>query len=308
MMTLRDAAGRVLSDGSECYHLSAYHTEPKPWRLFLIRSGSDEATGLFAFGRPGESGDKQLSRVRLEQVWPTARQAIFASARWHQERAAKLWELFHAAPAEPSQPVFDTPVVGKGLMLWSGRAGEDQSRFTATLRALGVGSGYSPVVTSHMVKKATWERLTHLIGPPPNYLVPAPVEGEAAQDEREKVEEAREYEFLPAKWPAHLVLFETEPHSYREVPLRYLETDEVYERGQPTRLGLYLTVFTLDPGGETARTARLFRAVEGLDPAFRLHTCKTHLGTVPGLEVRGADNAGVPVHVLCGLATFEWAG
>jgi threonyl-tRNA synthetase len=120
--------------------------------------------------------------------------------------------------------------VGPGLPLWLPKGATLRSTLEQFLKDEQVRRGYQPVITPHIGRLELFETSGHY----PYYAesqFPPMFEGE---DESGK---QTGYLLKPMNCPHHTQIYADEPHSYRELPIRYAEFGTVYRYEQSGELG-----------------------------------------------------------------------
>jgi threonyl-tRNA synthetase len=126
-----------------------------------------------------------------------------AEKRDHRRLGAEL-DLFH----------FD-PIVGSGLPLYHPKGGLLRKLMEDYSRAEHERSGYSFVYTPHIAKSTLYETSGHLQWYADGMYPPMELEGAS-------------YYPKPMNCPMHMLIFRSEQHSYRELPIRLFELGTVY--------------------------------------------------------------------------------
>ena len=106
-------------------------------------------------------------------------------------------------------------VVGQGIPLFLPKGETVRHLMESYIREMQERTGHQHVWTGHVVKSALYERSGHR----EHYadaMFPPMVDGET------------EFLLKPMNCPSHMILFNAEPHSYRDLPLRYAEFATLY--------------------------------------------------------------------------------
>ena len=106
-------------------------------------------------------------------------------------------------------------VVGQGIPLFLPKGETVRHLMESYVREMQERTGHQHVWTGHIVKSALYERSGHR----EHYadaMFPPMVDGET------------EFLLKPMNCPSHMILFNAEPHSYRDLPLRYAEFATLY--------------------------------------------------------------------------------
>jgi len=108
-----------------------------------------------------------------------------------------------------------SPLVGAGLPLWTPRGTIVRNQLDAFVQELRDEAGFEQVTIPHITKKDLYEKSGHW---------------SKFKDElfRIKTREGHEYAMKPMNCPHHTRIYAAQPRSYRDLPLRYLETATIY--------------------------------------------------------------------------------
>lgn len=120
--------------------------------------------------------------------------------------------------------------IGKGLPLWLPNGTIIRDELENLAKELEFKAGYVRVATPHLAKESLYHTTGHL----PYYaedMYPAmelmeTVEGSDESADEQRVKEA--YRLRPMNCPHHHKVFDAEPRSYRDLPLRLAEYGQVY--------------------------------------------------------------------------------
>jgi threonyl-tRNA synthetase len=118
-----------------------------------------------------------------------------------------------------------SPKVGQGLPLWLPKGTEVRDRLENFLKTEQLRRGYKPVITPHIGRKELYITSGHYekYGKDSFQPISTPNEGE-------------EYMLKPMNCPHHCEIFNSEPLSYRDLPLRLAEFGTVYRYEQSGEL------------------------------------------------------------------------
>lgn len=115
--------------------------------------------------------------------------------------------------------------VGKGLPLWLPNGTALRLRLEDFLKKIQKDFGYQQVMTPHIGLKQLWVTSGHYA----KY-------GKDSFQPIHTPEDDEEYLLKPMNCPHHCEIYKVEPHSYRELPLRYAEFGTVYRYEQSGEL------------------------------------------------------------------------
>ncbi len=115
------------------------------------------------------------------------------------------------------------PLVGKGLPLWKPKGAILRETLERFLRQAQMERGYQPVVTPHIGKLDLYRTSGHYPYYKDSQYSPIDVDGE-------------EFLLKPMNCPHHIMIYKSELHSYRDLPIRYAEFGTVYRYEQSGEL------------------------------------------------------------------------
>jgi threonyl-tRNA synthetase len=115
--------------------------------------------------------------------------------------------------------------VGQGLPLWLPKGAELRERLESYLKEVQRKAGYEPVISPHIGNVKLYKTSGHYdkYGAESFRPITTPVEGE-------------EFFLKPMNCPHHCEIFNSKPHSYKELPIRYAEFGTVYRYEQSGEL------------------------------------------------------------------------
>lgn len=115
--------------------------------------------------------------------------------------------------------------VGKGLPIWLPKGTDLRLRLQNFLTKIQKQYGYQQVITPHIGSKQLYETSGHWdhYGADSFQPITTPEEGEV-------------YLLKPMNCPHHCMIYKNEPHSYKDLPLRYAEFGTVYRYEQSGEL------------------------------------------------------------------------
>ena len=115
--------------------------------------------------------------------------------------------------------------VGQGLPLWLPKGAELRERLEQYLKKVQKKAGYEPVITPHIGNVNLYKTSGHYqkYGEESFKPITTPVEGE-------------EFFLKPMNCPHHCEIYNSKPHSYKELPIRYAEFGTVYRYEQSGEL------------------------------------------------------------------------
>ncbi|PKP53258.1 MAG: threonine--tRNA ligase [Bacteroidetes bacterium HGW-Bacteroidetes-1] len=143
--------------------------------------------------------------------------------------------------------------VGAGLPLWLPKGAQLRERLEQYLKQVQKEAGYLPVITPHIGNVNLYKTSGHFdkYGADSFRPITTPVEGEA-------------FFLKPMNCPHHCEIFNTKPHSYKELPIRYAEFGTVYRYEQSGELHGLTRV-----RGFTQDDAHIFCTPDQIKPEFK---------------------------------------
>ncbi len=144
-----------------------------------------------------------------------------------------------------------SPLVGKGLPLWKPYGAALRDTLERWLREIQIDNGYLPVVTPHIGKIGLYETSGHYPYYKDSQFVPMQVDEE-------------QFLLKPMNCPHHIMIYKSDMHSYRELPIRLAEFGTVYRYEQSGELNGLTRV-----RGFTVDDAHLFVAPDQLLEEFK---------------------------------------
>lgn len=144
------------------------------------------------------------------------------------------------------------PMVGQGLVLWLPRGAVIRSLLEQWVREELLKRGYEPVYTPHIGRVELYQTSGHY----PYYA--------ESQFRPIEMEEGERYLLRPMNCPHHVMIYQSRPRSYRELPLRLAEFGTVYRYEKSGELGGMTRV-----RGFTQDDAHIFCTEEQVAEEFR---------------------------------------
>lgn len=128
-----------------------------------------------------------------------------------------------------------SPLVGKGLIMWKPNGARLRDTLERWLRDLQIARGYEPVVTPHIGNLELYKTSGHYPYYADSQYAPIQVDDE-------------QYMLKPMNCPHHVMIYKSEPHSFRDLPVRMAEFGTVYRYEQSGELNGLTRVrgFTVD--------------------------------------------------------------
>ncbi len=108
-----------------------------------------------------------------------------------------------------------SPEVGGGLILWHPKGALVRHLAEDYCKKEHLSNGYDLVYTPHIGKSELWQISGHLAWYKENMYSPIDIEGE-------------EYYLKPMNCPFHIMIYKSQIHSYRDLPIRLAEWGTVY--------------------------------------------------------------------------------
>ncbi|MEO0560491.1 MAG: threonine--tRNA ligase [Chloroflexota bacterium] len=178
----------------------------------------------------GNAENDQLTRI-YGTAWETA-----AELKDYLNLLAEAKKRDHRVVGEKLNLFTINPLVGKGLILWKPNGAILRDTLERWLHDLQVRRGYQPVVTPHVGNIELYKTSGHY----PYYS--------DSQFDPIQVDEDEQYMLKPMNCPHHIMIYKSEPHSYRDLPVRLAEFGTVYRYEQSGELNGLTRVrgFTVD--------------------------------------------------------------
>lgn len=210
----------------------------------------------------GNAENDQLTRI-YGTAWETADQL--------QEYLRLLDEARkrdHRVVGEKLKLFTISQLVGKGLILWKPNGAILRDTLERWLRQLQIDRGYLPVVTPHVGNIELYKTSGHY----PYYS--------DSQFDPIQVDEDEQYMLKPMNCPHHIMIYKSEPHSYRDLPVRLSEFGTVYRYEQSGELNGLTRVrgFTVDDAHLFVTPDQLISEFKGVVALFQ------HVTQVLGIQ------------------------
>ena len=157
----------------------------------------------------GDENNPMLTRI-YGTAWPTEKQL-----KAYVRRLEKARERDHRKIGKDLGLFTFSPEVGAGIPLFLPKGEMLRHLMEGYVRGVQSRHGYDHVWTGHLVNEKLYARSGHL----EHYndsMFPPMVDGETR------------YRLKPMNCPSHMTLFNSEAHSYRDLPLRYAEFATLY--------------------------------------------------------------------------------
>jgi len=157
----------------------------------------------------GDENNPMLTRI-YGTAWPTEKQLKAYLRRLEEAR-----ERDHRKIGKDLGLFTFSPEVGAGIPLFLPKGEMLRHLMEGYVRGVQSRHGYDHVWTGHLVNEKLYARSGHL----EHYndsMFPPMVDGETS------------YRLKPMNCPSHMTLFNSEAHSYRDLPLRYAEFATLY--------------------------------------------------------------------------------
>ncbi|MFZ5808634.1 MAG: threonine--tRNA ligase [Chloroflexota bacterium] len=157
-------------------------------------------------------GDEK--RPMLQRIYGTAWQSA-------EELEQYLWRLEEAKKRDHRRlgkelGLFSSnPEVGSGLILWHPKGALVRHLAEEYCKNEHLANGYDLVYSPHIGRSELWQTSGHLAWYKENMYAPIDIEGE-------------EYFLKPMNCPFHIMIYKSQIHSYRDLPMRLAEWGTVY--------------------------------------------------------------------------------
>jgi threonyl-tRNA synthetase len=193
----------------------------------------------------GDEGNPMLTRV-YGTAWPTEKEL-----KAHLRRLEEARERDHRRVGKDLKLFTFSPDVGAGIPLFLPKGEMLRHLMEDYVREVQTRHGYEHVWTGHMVNEKLYAKSGHL----EHYrdaMFPPMVDGETR------------YRLKPMNCPSHMTLYNSEAHSYRDLPLRYAEFATLYRYEKSGELTGLTRVRSL-----TQDDAHVFCTEEQIQDEFR---------------------------------------
>jgi threonyl-tRNA synthetase len=177
----------------------------------------------------GDSERPQLTRI-YGTAWETPEELQDYLALLEEARKRD-----HRVLGEKLKLFTISPLVGKGLILWKPNGAIVRDVLERWLRQEQIDRGYLPVVTPHVGNLELYKTSGHYPYYSDSQFSPIQVDEE-------------QYMLKPMNCPHHIMIYKSDPHSYRDLPVRLSEFGTVYRYEQSGELNGLTRVrgFTVD--------------------------------------------------------------
>ena len=130
------------------------------------------------------------------------------------------------------------PEVGAGLILWKPKGAIIINELKNWFEKEQLKKGYLPVITPHIGKKDLWITSGHWNFYNDSMYPPLEL-GQTLEDyqDNRKAKENEIYLLKPMNCPFHIMIYNDDLHSYKDLPLKYYEFGTVYRYEQTGELG-----------------------------------------------------------------------
>ncbi len=171
-----------------------------------------EAIKLISIAGAYWRGDEK--RPMLQRIYGTAWETTedLQQYLWRIEEAKKR---DHRRLGKELGLFSSNPEVGGGLILWHPKGALVRHLAEDYCKKEHLANGYDLVYTPHIGKSELWQISGHLAWYKDNMYSPIDIEGE-------------EYYLKPMNCPFHIMIYKSQIHSYRDLPIRMAEWGTVY--------------------------------------------------------------------------------
>ena len=165
----------------------------------------------------GDEKNKQLTRI-YGTAWETA-----AELEEYLNRLEEARKRDHRVLGEKLGLFTISQLVGKGLPLWKPKGAAMRDALERWLRDVQIENGYSPVVTPHIGNLDLYKTSGHYPYYAASQYTPIDVDEE-------------QFLLKPMNCPHHCMIYKSDMHSYRDLPVRLAEFGTVYRYEQSGEL------------------------------------------------------------------------
>ena len=259
----------------------------------------------------GDEKNKQLTRI-YGTAWETPEDLEDYLHRLEEARKRD-----HRVLGEKLGLFTISQVVGKGLPLWKPKGAIMRDTLERWLRDVQLENGYSPVVTPHIGSLELYKTSGHYPYYSDSQYTPIDVDDE-------------QFLLKPMNCPHHCMIYKSDQHSYRDLPVRLAEFGTVYRYEQSGELHGLTRVrgFTVDDAHLYVRPDQLLdefkevvRLIQYVFNTLGLTDFRARVGTrdpesdkyvgdeaawerATAAIIQAAQELGLPHHVEAGEAAF----
>jgi threonyl-tRNA synthetase len=165
----------------------------------------------------GDEKNKQLTRI-YGTAWESA-----AELEEYLNRLEEARKRDHRVLGEKLGLFTISQLVGKGLPLWKPKGAAMRDALERWLRDVQIENGYSPVVTPHIGNLELYKTSGHYPYYAASQYTPIDVDDE-------------QFLLKPMNCPHHCMIYKSDQHSYRDLPVRLAEFGTVYRYEQSGEL------------------------------------------------------------------------
>ncbi len=239
--------------------ITFYHLADKWWDLCAgphVENTGDlhpKAFKLEAVAGAYWRGDE--TKAQLQRIYGTAWETPEQLAEYERRKEEALRRDHRKLGKELGLFIF-SELVGPGLPLWTPKGTILRSTLEDFLKKEQTKRGYLPVVTPHIAKTDLFMKSGHRQKYKEDMF---PI----MADNLEDIAADNGFVMKPMNCPFHIQIYQSELHSYRDLPIRYAEFGTVYRYEQSGELGGLTRV-----RGFTVDDSHLFVTPEQLDEEF----------------------------------------
>ena len=186
----------------------------------MIGSGFALTRVASAYWR-GNENNKQLQRI-YGTAWPSKEEL-----REHQERLEEAAKRDHRKLGVELDLFSFPEEIGSGLAVFHPRGGVMRRVMEDYSRTRHEQAGYDFVYSPHISKSNLFEISGHLQTYADGMFPPIRMDEELAEDGTVK-KVGQDYYLKPMNCPFHILIYRSQPRSYRDLPLRMFEVGTVY--------------------------------------------------------------------------------
>ena len=179
------------------------------WLLARDIACAYELSGFSGAYQDGDSNKKMLQRVYV---------AAFITQeklQQHRDKLSKAAEREHKKLGSQLGLFSTSEVAGQGLALWHPKGATVRFLLEQFSQAAHLLNGYQWAYTPHIARSKLWETSGHLDNYRDSMYNPLDIDGD-------------EYYLKPVNCPFHFLIYNSEMHSYRDLPIRMAEFGTVY--------------------------------------------------------------------------------
>lgn len=201
---------------------SIYYIDGSPFIDFCLgphvpHTGKIKAFKLLALSGAYWKGDSE--RTQMQRIYGTAFNSQEELDSWLHQRA-EAEKRDHRKLGKELDLFSIQEEYGQGFIFWHPKGGAIRNEMENYIREQLEKRGYGLVFTPHIAKRELWQTSGHEENYADSLFEPLGMP--------EKFGDETLFRLKPMNCPFHIGIFKSQPHSYRDLPIRYAELGTVY--------------------------------------------------------------------------------